>query len=60
MSKINWPYLDFQLQIPLLYIHTEIMRESLPRLTTEYIGIYIKLWKWQWRFRLYRPGGLNG
>lgn len=53
---IKFPYLDLYINTPLLAIRTELMNEAYERYTYEYIGVYIKLWKWDTRFRLYEPG----
>lgn len=53
--KFYWPWLDFHLVIPFVYISTHVMYQRQDELVTEYIGVMIRIWKWEWRFRLYKP-----
>lgn len=52
---IHWPYLDLYVHIPLLTIRTDVMVQAIERAVFEYIGLYVKLWKWEFRCRLYTP-----
>lgn len=52
---LKLPYLDFYLRIPLLTIRTDLWHEAVERMTYDYIGVYIKFYKWEWKFKLYQP-----
>lgn len=54
MKKIKIrPILDFWLRIPLIEIRTGLMSERMEVDTREYCYVDIKIYKWQFRFRLY-------
>lgn len=52
---IRWPYLDLYIRIPFLAVRTDVMIEAIERDVFEYIGLYIMIWKWDFKFRLYTP-----
>lgn len=48
------PYIDFYLRIPLITIHTRVMKEAMERMTFDYLRIRVTLWKWEFSFDTYR------
>ena len=50
---INRPILDFWLRIPFIEIRTGLMTERLEIVTKEYCYLDVKIYKWDFRFRLY-------
>jgi len=53
MKIINRPILDFWLRIPFIELRTGLMSERLEMDTKEYCYLDIKIYKWDFRFRLY-------
>ena len=51
----NWPYLGFYLRIPLIDIGTHIMTQRFEMDTFDYVALRIRVWRWEWMFRLYQP-----
>lgn len=49
------PYLDFYLSIPFLTIGTVLFYYTFVNRTYEYLGLYLKIWKWEFRFKCYDP-----
>lgn len=56
MSKIKWPYFDLSIRVPFITIHTDLMCERFETDVLEYVMLYIKVWKWEFKTRLYSPG----
>ena len=54
--KLYKPYLDFVVDVGFAHIRTVLMRQSYERYTYDYISIQWKLFKWNGKFGLYRPG----
>lgn len=53
---LKMPYLDLYLRLPLIEARTDLMHEAIERCAYEYIGLYLKVWKWSFKLRLYEPG----
>lgn len=49
------PYLEIYVRLPLLTVQTEFLTERFETAQFHYIGLRIRLWKWETFLRLYRP-----
>lgn len=47
-------FLEFYINIPLLRIETQLLRESFHMLRFVICMVRIKLWRWEWSFQLYK------
>ena len=54
--RLKMPYLDLYIRLPLLDVRTDLMMTAIERNVYEYIGLYVRFWKWSFTFRLYEPG----
>lgn len=54
--KFYKPYFELYLRLPLIDIHTDVMSERFESNIFVYISLFVKVWKWEWKFRLYKPG----
>lgn len=56
LARMYKPYLDFYLSLGFMRIGTEVWREPVDRYEFTYISLYWQFFKWEGRFRLYKPG----
>lgn len=47
------PYLNLYICVPFLTVRTALMYKQLESATIEYLLLYVKLYKWDFEFRLY-------
>lgn len=47
------PIIQFEFVVPFLHIYTSLYRNGVETLDTEYVIVYIKIFKWKFNFRLY-------
>jgi hypothetical protein len=50
------PYLEANLDLGFMSLHTEVMHYNFPRDQFNYIVLYWSFFKWRGQFRLYKPG----
>lgn len=53
--KIRFPYFELYINIPGFRVTTQIMQESMATLCFNYILFQIDLFKWVYKFRVYKP-----
>jgi len=56
-QKVTWkrfiPYLDISIDLGFFRIRTDILQKRYEQEVTEYVGLYVKFFKWHTGFRLY-------
>lgn len=55
MKFTHWPILDFTLVIPFVSLRTGLMHFKFEEAVLEYVVLFIKIYKWEFKFRLYKP-----
>lgn len=50
---MNLPYLEIYIAVPFILIRTKVLRTFTEFEEFEYIVLDVKIWKWEFRFRLY-------
>lgn len=56
LPRIYKPYLDFAIYTGWIDLRTEVWKQSVERYEFTYLSLYWRIFKWNGRFRLYKPG----